>query len=560
MSRTTAPSAPVRPAPVPYRVRVGVTGHRSLRDPAAAAGRVREILESSVGRLFDGPLPRDPRVTPWAFTVITALAEGADRLVAWEVLRTPESEIEVLLPFPRKEYRRDFATGASRREFDELCARAGGEQAIGRVGPGVPGAAGSGAAGRGADYLRTGRAVVDRCDVLIALWDGQPARGVGGTADVVAYARERRRPLVIVGADAPHAVSVERGEPMSAGALRRTETFNTFPARETARLAYEENAYRESFGRDEAAAVGDGARRMVREALVPCYVTASMIAKRNRGRHAGAGLLAYVLSPAAVAAVALGAVVHSAALIGCAVELLLLAAVLGVVFHADRHKVHRKWIEARYVAERIRSAMFCVVCGAAPSRIGVPPWLLYGGGDEAWAFRAADEVARRVGVPPPVEPGAFEGLRTFVQRAWLDEQARYHRRRAVEVGATSRRLELAGKWTFAGALGIAGVHLALTGTGLGESLLALERPVVFLALVLPAIAASIGGIRAHREYSRLERRHQVMAGMLGHLRDRFSSAESLEEMYPLLREAEDVMLQESGEWLALMRYARIDAA
>jgi hypothetical protein len=37
-----------------------------------------------------------------------------------------------------------------------------------------------------------GRAVGDRSNVLVAVWDGQPARGLGGTADVVvAYARER---------------------------------------------------------------------------------------------------------------------------------------------------------------------------------------------------------------------------------------------------------------------------------------------------------------------------------------------------------------------------------
>ena len=37
-----------------------------------------------------------------------------------------------------------------------------------------------------------GRAVVDCSSVLVAVWDGQPSRGLSGTADVVAYARERR--------------------------------------------------------------------------------------------------------------------------------------------------------------------------------------------------------------------------------------------------------------------------------------------------------------------------------------------------------------------------------
>ena len=43
-------------------------------------------------------------------------------------------------------------------------------------------------------FLAAGQAVVDRCDHLFAIWDGQPARGLGGTADIVAYARCPRTP------------------------------------------------------------------------------------------------------------------------------------------------------------------------------------------------------------------------------------------------------------------------------------------------------------------------------------------------------------------------------
>jgi hypothetical protein len=36
--------------------------------------------------------------------------------------------------------------------------------------------------------------------VLIALWDGQPSRGKGGTAEIVAYARQRGIPVVWIDA------------------------------------------------------------------------------------------------------------------------------------------------------------------------------------------------------------------------------------------------------------------------------------------------------------------------------------------------------------------------
>ena len=37
---------------------------------------------------------------------------------------------------------------------------------------------------------------VDRSGVLVAVWDGQPARGLGGTADVVA--RQRGVPMEVI--------------------------------------------------------------------------------------------------------------------------------------------------------------------------------------------------------------------------------------------------------------------------------------------------------------------------------------------------------------------------
>jgi len=40
--------------------------------------------------------------------------------------------------------------------------------------------------------------VVDNCDVLIAVWDGEGAQGQGGTGEIVARARSQGKPVVIV--------------------------------------------------------------------------------------------------------------------------------------------------------------------------------------------------------------------------------------------------------------------------------------------------------------------------------------------------------------------------
>jgi hypothetical protein len=41
-----------------------------------------------------------------------------------------------------------------------------------------------------------GQYIVERCDVLVAVWDGQPALGRGGTADAVAHARRLGREVI----------------------------------------------------------------------------------------------------------------------------------------------------------------------------------------------------------------------------------------------------------------------------------------------------------------------------------------------------------------------------
>jgi hypothetical protein len=122
-------------------LRIGVTGHRVLGDVAAVRTRVDRVLDRLLG-------------DSTAAVAISPLADGADRLVARAVLDRPGGALEVLLPLPVADYLDDFA---------------------------APSAA----------YERVGQAVVEGCDVLLALWDGAPSGGRGGTAEIVHYARRR---------------------------------------------------------------------------------------------------------------------------------------------------------------------------------------------------------------------------------------------------------------------------------------------------------------------------------------------------------------------------------
>lgn len=174
-------------------IRVGVTGHRALPDDPALAARVGEV----VARIRQ--LIQPATHAPVRFTVLSALAEGADRFVARAILREPRAALHVVLPFPPADYATDFATAASRREFNALMAVAARVTVL------------EASTTRDAAYEAVGERIVHEADALIALWDGQPARGQGGTANVVADARARGLPLFWLVPTAPYPLGEELG-------------------------------------------------------------------------------------------------------------------------------------------------------------------------------------------------------------------------------------------------------------------------------------------------------------------------------------------------------------
>ncbi len=147
-------------------MRVGVTGHRALVDVDGLA----EAVDTALDRIAVKRVIR----------VRSSLAEGADRLVTERVLARPGGTLVAVLPLAADEYAEDFTSAASRGEFRRLLAVA---EAVEVTGPDTGGT-------RDSAYERAGRAVVDGSDVLLALWDGDVAQGRGGTAEIVAYARE----------------------------------------------------------------------------------------------------------------------------------------------------------------------------------------------------------------------------------------------------------------------------------------------------------------------------------------------------------------------------------
>jgi hypothetical protein len=156
-------------------MRVGVTGHRTYDHPQLIAHRIADAVGDLASR---AGVPLE---------LWTSLAEGADRAAAHAVLEAGGTIVAVL-PLCADDYRGDFADAASRDEFESLLARSTAVTVTG----------GDGSGDRAAAYERAGRMVVESVEALIAVWDGRPSRGRGGTAEIVAAGRERGLDVIVI--------------------------------------------------------------------------------------------------------------------------------------------------------------------------------------------------------------------------------------------------------------------------------------------------------------------------------------------------------------------------
>lgn len=153
---------------------VGFTGHRQIENGDHLAAAIAAAFDHLRG------------VTQDEWIALSSVAEGSDQLFVHEVLARGWAW-HAILPLPRTEFARDFEPAAW-QAVESLLRRA--EQ--------VQISNDSGA--REDAYLDSGLETVNGSDLLIAIWDGEAARGKGGTAEVVEYARALGRPILIIDA------------------------------------------------------------------------------------------------------------------------------------------------------------------------------------------------------------------------------------------------------------------------------------------------------------------------------------------------------------------------
>ncbi len=477
---------------------VGFSGHRSVDNPVGVALAIKAALEEL------------RREAPGEWLALSSVADGSDQMFVAQA-RTLGLSWHAILPLPRAEFAKDFSS-ADWAAVETMLGQAEHVRVITENGS------------RDDAYLDCGMETVNGADMLLAVWDGQPARGKGGTADVVAYALSLEKPVLIIDA-ATLAVRKE-----NFAKLKRDDQhlakLNRLPPTEG---GWGENPFGApdfifAFQRkcDHAASRGAPYFRRLIVATVILHVVATLLAAAG---------LAFDL--------------HLALLPWLKLSCLLGAIGVALLLRRHHHSMHN-WVGCRLAAEFCRSALATWgLPRTAPlfEDVDVP-----NARGLARALHILHSRATAKRVFPPAE------FRHIYLEKRIDDQLAYYRRQEARALPQFGRLKL-GFWiatvlallcTLAYALCETG-HLAVPGLARGLIF-------YFLPLALPVIAAAFISLISINDLHRRVARYREMQVMLEDSRRRIGFCETWNSLERLVLKTERALRQEMLEWHSITSF------
>ncbi len=478
---------------------VGFTGHRQLADPESTATAIRNALS----------LLRREVAGEWI--ALSSVARGSDQLFVREA-RAAGHSWQAILPLSHAEFARDFAA-EEWRAVEEMLATADQVRVVHEYGDREDG------------YLDCGIETANDADVLLAVWDGDRARGKGGTAEVVQYAKSIGKPILVI-------------DPATGG-IRR-ENWERLEPRDG--VLEDLNALPEVPG-DGGVNPFDAPEAVVRfQRKCDHHAT-------NGAPHFRRLILATVLSHVFATVIATATVayaLHQLALPWAKLLLVVFALVAALVLRRRLRSRH-SWVRCRLAAEFCRSAL------AAWGLPRAAPLLqdldLLGGArrlTRALHVLHTRSSARRV---LPID----EFKRTYLERR-IDDQIAYFDRQVNRALPAYRRL-MAGFW-IANVLAIACIASYAVTRTLGVPVAGWVGPTafVFLQISLPVVAASLISIISINDLERRVARYREMRALLAANRAQVAACLTWNSLEHIVLKTERALLQEVIEWHSLRSF------
>jgi hypothetical protein len=173
-AQISTPNSPVAASAhsivLPSTVAIGFTGHRNLPDESKSRACILKFLQ-------DFKAKSDKTIYG-----VCSTAAGGDLLFAESCIQIG-LPVRVLLPMAKEHFREDFDEPTWNRA-ELVMQRAISVEVVG------------GGDSKEERYYECGAETVQQSQILLALWDGNPSQGLGGTEEIVTFAKEQGRPVV----------------------------------------------------------------------------------------------------------------------------------------------------------------------------------------------------------------------------------------------------------------------------------------------------------------------------------------------------------------------------
>ncbi len=518
--------------PIPYRIWIGITGHRDAVADPGIERRVEEVIAR---------LRRQAAAAGFAdvcFGVVSALARGPDQYVARTVLREPGTLLAAVLPMSVAKYKPTLGDEASVREFESLLGIASSMRQIEPQGSSSE------------SYAAAGTAIIDSCDVLVAVLDQSRPRREGGTAAVVEEARHHRHAPAVYRID-PTTFDLDVDKrPVDFRALRRIGQLNR-----EGRRASGEPRWSQELHRAAAAAQLDG--DVIEPVLgwaEPVFTRADALALRLRRRERYARLVLF-LGAATAVLLATVELTYSPGNDWLSIsELLVLVLLLTAVVTARRSRWHADWLTFRALAENARSMFFVNLIstqgGAAGVPIEGPPERMTG---NRWVSHVCLELVRRWPSPQDTRCPAH-AVKAFLEQAWVEPQITYY----AGTERRSRKAEAVFTWVIATLFAVTCLAVLAHDAGAGDWHRGADRLMAFLAIVIPGVAGAVTGLRDSAELQRHAARSRHMAQRLHSLRWQLHEASTPVAIRRVALRIWQQLAAENADWFDLMVFQELE--
>jgi hypothetical protein len=482
---------------LPATLAIGFTGHRKLPDEARCREAIRRVLLEWRAK------------TPGVIYGVTSAAAGGDLLFAETCLEL-NLPIRIFLPVPKEKFREDFDE-LSWERAESVFTKALSVEVTG---------AGEKLTER---YYECGIETVQQSQLLLALWDGEPSQGLGGTADMVHFAREQERPVIWI-----HSVTCAV-QNFNAG----PEILNDPEMRFLNQLPGPAVQLAAGFPHDLACAwfvkLDENASRVApqfrRMAAIPIFCTAAAAVLSGKTAYTGSSVIWLWMGTA------LG----------------IMAASLPTVMRLSRRQV--AWTRMRTAAEICRS---CLALWRTPAPYEVV-------GPEVVPDMAGMLTSLNF-LKMSDRPGRENNLEEF-KRLYRDErvqhQIAYFSRHAEHAAAWARRYRIV---TWASTILAAGLDfwLLLNAHGLNHSISARLKPELALSVaIFFQIATVAGSLVVVNDYVRRRDRYRELHRMLVQWDKQLELSETWHIVLRIATTVEKALLAELIEWRSHIRNQKL---